>query len=50
MNSNPSIATPSPLPGPGGRVLGALRGLFLRLGVLPFMLVIAFIVFSALSN
>lgn len=50
MNSTPSVATPLPLPGPGDRVLGALRELFLRLGVLPFMLVIAFIVFSALSN
>jgi ribose transport system permease protein len=35
---------------PGARALGLLRSLFLRLGVLPFMLVIAIVVFSTLSD
>jgi len=45
-----TTATAAPAPGLAGRLLGLLRSLFLRLGVLPFMLVIAFIVFSTLSD
>lgn len=46
----PLSATVSAPSGLGARVLGMLRGLFLRLGVLPFMLVIAIVVFSTLSD
>lgn len=48
--SSTVAAATAPSPGFGGRLLGLLRGLFLRLGVLPFMLVIAFVVFSTLSD
>ncbi|MDB5829729.1 MAG: transporter permease [Variovorax sp.] len=51
MNPSPAttVATP-PAAGFAGRALGFTRSMFLRLGVLPFMLVIAFIVFSTLSD
>lgn len=48
--SSTVAAAAAPAPGLGGRLLGLLRSLFLRLGVLPFMLAIAFVVFSTLSD
>lgn len=52
MNPTSSLAsTPAAAPpGLGSRFVGGLRSLFLRLGVLPFMLVIAFVVFSTISD
>lgn len=51
MTSSSSVATAVPsAPGPAGRALALLRALFLRLGVLPFMLAIAFVVFGTLSD
>ncbi len=51
MTSSSSVATAVPsAPGPAGRVLALLRALFLRLGVLPFMLAIAIVVFGTLSD
>ncbi|MGJ7615236.1 MULTISPECIES: ABC transporter permease [unclassified Variovorax] len=49
-SSTASAAAATTPSGPGGRALGLLRELFLRLGVLPFMLLIAFVVFSTLSD
>jgi len=52
MNPTSSLATPPPEApsGLGRRLTVGLRNLFLRLGVLPFMLVIAFVVFSTISD
>jgi ribose transport system permease protein len=50
MNPTPALAGTAPRTGLAGRLLGWLRALFLRLGVLPFMLVVAVIVFSLLSK
>lgn len=51
MTSPSLIAAPAaPTPSLAGRALGLLRSLFLRLGVLPFMLVIACVVFATLSD
>jgi ribose transport system permease protein len=51
MNPSPAaVAATARANGLAGRTLGLLRNMFLRLGVLPFMLVIAFVVFSTLSD
>lgn len=50
MNSTSAIAAVTPPPSAAHRLLGLLRSMFLRLGVLPFMLVIAIVVFSLLSD
>lgn len=51
MNPSPAVAAATPrASGVAHRVLGMLRSMFLRLGVLPFMLAIAFVVFSTLSD
>ncbi|CAN5835312.1 ABC transporter permease [soil metagenome] len=51
MNPNPAVVAATPRNnGLAHRALGFMRSMFLRLGVLPFMLVIAFIVFSTLSD
>lgn len=50
MTPAPSLAPDRAAPDTRAGVLGFLRSLFLRLGVLPFMLVIAFVVFSTLSD
>lgn len=51
MKPSPATAVAPPTAtGFAGRALGFTRSMFLRLGVLPFMLVIAFVVFSTLSD
>ena len=50
MNTIPTAAVAPPSAGSRSRAATLLRNLFLRLGVLPFMLVIALVVFSLLSD
>jgi ribose transport system permease protein len=50
MNPSPSVVAAKPTVNIGGRITAFLLRLFLRLGVLPFMLVIAVVVFSLLSD
>ena len=46
----PTVAVTTPAAGSRSRVAAFTRAMFLRLGVLPFMLVIAVVVFSLLSD
>jgi len=50
MNPIPTVAVTTPSAGSRNRVVAFARAMFLRLGVLPFMLVIALVVFSLLSD
>jgi ribose transport system permease protein len=50
MNKVSNAAAAAPPIGRRGRLAGFMRDIFLRLGVLPFMLVIALVVFSLLSD
>ena len=50
MNKVSNAAASAPPAGLLGRLAGFMRDIFLRLGVLPFMLVIALVVFSLLSD
>ena len=50
MNHTPTVAAAAPVIVSRNRMAAFLRAMFLRLGVLPFMLVIALVVFSLLSD
>ena len=50
MNPIPTVAVTTPTAKSRSRVVAFTRAMFLRLGVLPFMLVIALVVFSLMSD